>query len=60
MAGAAVDDPSRHFATVDFHIAKDLFDHLVGATEQRERYGETERHVAIMAGKKPTSAQSHR
>ena len=28
-------DPKRHFATIDYRIAKDLFDHLVGAAEQR-------------------------
>jgi hypothetical protein len=28
MIGAAVHDPTRHFATANYRTAKDLFDHL--------------------------------
>lgn len=29
-------DPKRHFATIDYRTAKDLFDYLIGAAEQSE------------------------
>ena len=37
QACEAVHDPKRHFATGNYRIAKRLFDHLVGADEQRGR-----------------------
>ena len=37
LVGAAVHDPERHFATVNYRTAKGLFDHLVSAAEQGER-----------------------
>jgi hypothetical protein len=30
ITGAAVHDPNRRFATLDYRTAKGLFDHLVG------------------------------
>jgi hypothetical protein len=37
--GAAVPDPQRHFATVNYRIAKGLFDNLVGGGKQGLRNG---------------------
>jgi hypothetical protein len=34
-AGPVLIDPSRRFAAVNYRIAKGLFDHLVGKSEQR-------------------------
>jgi hypothetical protein len=34
QAGAAVNDPERHFAGANYCIAKGLFDFHVGTTEQ--------------------------
>ena len=36
MVAAAVDDPQRQIATINYRIAKGSFDHLVGSGEQRD------------------------
>ena len=43
LAGATVNDPKRHFATINSCIAKSLFDYLVGNGEEPGRHGETKR-----------------
>jgi hypothetical protein len=40
---AAAPDPQRHFAAINCGTAKGLFDHLVGAREQRWRHVEAKR-----------------
>jgi hypothetical protein len=43
MIGAAVNDPQRHFATVNCRIAKGLFNHLVGDGENGRRHLDADR-----------------
>jgi hypothetical protein len=46
-AGAAVDDPQRHFATINCRIAKGLFNHLVGDGENRRGHLDADRSRSL-------------
>jgi hypothetical protein len=43
VAGAAVDDPKRRFAAINYRIAKGLFDHLVGTELDPRRQFDADR-----------------